>query len=127
MRSACFGAPAATAAGHPERARALCDGVRRLARAGGARRLTGLSDLVRPPAPEPSAGAEAPDPVPASLTAREREVAAPVTAGLTTPAPAIAARLCLSARTVESHLGRIHRRTGVTARAALAVLRSRST
>ncbi|MFJ3831897.1 helix-turn-helix transcriptional regulator [Streptomyces sp. NPDC090046] len=99
--------------------------TRRLATAGGARRLTGLSDLVRPPAPEPSAGAEAPDPVLASLTAREREVAAPVTASLTTPA--VAARLCLSPRTVESHLGRIHRRTGVTTRAALAVLRSRPT
>ncbi|MFJ3966263.1 LuxR C-terminal-related transcriptional regulator [Streptomyces sp. NPDC090036] len=48
-----------------------------------------------------------------------------MTAGLTTQA--IAARLCLGARTVESHLGRIHRKTGVTTRAALAVLRSRST
>ncbi|NDZ91095.1 helix-turn-helix transcriptional regulator, partial [Streptomyces sp. SID10115] len=84
------------------------------------------------PAPDPTAPAP-PDPhadVPplpsgpfASLTPREREIAALVAEGLTNQA--VADRLCLSTRTVESHVGRVYRKTGVTSRAALASLVTR--
>ncbi|MFD9457747.1 response regulator transcription factor [Streptomyces sp. NPDC059985] len=50
-----------------------------------------------------------------------------MTEGLTTPA--IAARLYLSPRTVDTHLAHIYRKTGVTTRtapAALAALAARS-
>ncbi|MEV0259128.1 AAA family ATPase [Streptomyces sp. NPDC050732] len=78
------------------------------------------------PAPHP-APHSAPHPVPsepfAALTPREREISALVAEGLTNQA--VAARLCLSTRTVESHVGRIYRKTGVASRAALASLVAR--
>ncbi|MFD3681815.1 response regulator transcription factor, partial [Streptomyces sp. NPDC058613] len=90
---------------------------RRLAEAGGARLLTGLADLFPPPAPGPPA-------VPLlRLTPREWQIAALVAEGLTTPA--IAARLYLSPRTVDTHLSHIFRKTGVTTRSALAALTAR--
>ncbi|WP_436849107.1 AAA family ATPase [Streptomyces atriruber] len=63
-----------------------------------------------------------PDPF-TSLTPREREISALVAEGLTNQA--VAERLCLSTRTVESHVGRIYRKTGVASRAALASLVTR--
>ncbi|MFH7598855.1 AAA family ATPase [Streptomyces racemochromogenes] len=108
-------APLAARAGGSRRASTLWHRGRRLAEAGGARLLTGLADLF-PPAP-------AHPPLP-HLTPREREIAALVTEGLTTPA--IAARLYLSPRTVDTHLSHIFRKTGVTTRAALAALTARS-
>ncbi|EDX26970.1 response regulator transcription factor, partial [Streptomyces sp. Mg1] len=57
------------------------------------------------------------------LTPREHEIAALVAEGLTTPA--IAARLYLSPRTVDTHLSHIFRKTGVTTRSALAALTAR--
>ncbi|MFJ3881766.1 ATP-binding protein [Streptomyces sp. NPDC090077] len=89
---------------------------RRLAEAGGSRLLTGLADLFPPDPARP--------PLP-HLTPREREIAELVAEGLTTPA--IAARLYLSPRTVDTHLSHIYRKTGITTRAALAALTARGT
>ncbi|WP_205474109.1 LuxR C-terminal-related transcriptional regulator [Nocardioides sp. SYSU D00038] len=55
---------------------------------------------------------------PASLSRREAEVAALVAAGLTSPA--IAERLHLSARTVETHVARVFTKLGVNRRGDLA-------
>ncbi|MFE7840822.1 AAA family ATPase [Streptomyces sp. NPDC057474] len=119
-----LGAPLTAAAGHPDRARSMWTRARRLAETGGSRLLTGLADAFRPTVFGPSTADDGPAAVSVSLTLREREIATLVAEGLTTPA--IAARLYLSPRTVESHLGRIYRKTGVTSRAALAVLQTRS-
>lgn len=81
---------------------------RRLAEAGGALLLTGPADLLRPAAPPPP-------PIP-GLTPREGQIAAPVAEGPTTPA--IAARLRLSPRTLDTHPSHIYRKTNVTSRAA---------
>ncbi|MFE2147311.1 response regulator transcription factor [Streptomyces sp. NPDC059456] len=117
-QSLLMAAPLAARSGGSRRASTLWHRGRRLAETGGSRLLTGLADLFPPTAP-------APDPAPLpQLTPREREIAALVTEGLTTPA--IAARLYLSPRTVDTHLSHIFRKTGVTTRAALATLTARS-
>jgi DNA-binding NarL/FixJ family response regulator len=59
----------------------------------------------------------------ATLTRRERDIA--LLAGQALASTAIAAQLHLSVRTVDSHLGRIYRKLGVTNRVALANLLSR--
>ncbi len=62
--------------------------------------------------PDPSAGPLA------ALTARESEVLAWVTRGLTNRD--VAAMLCLSARTVQKHLEHIYQKLGVETRTAAA-------
>ncbi|MFK0252923.1 AAA family ATPase [Streptomyces sp. NPDC090445] len=94
---------------------------RGLAETGGAHLLTGLADLLRPTRVTGAAGS----PRLPGLTRREQEIAALVAEGLTTPA--IAARLYLSPRTVDTHLSHIFRKTGVTSRSALAALTARTT
>lgn len=55
---------------------------------------------------------------PPALTRREREVARLAAGGL--PSQAIATRLCLSVRTVETHLARAYLKLGITGRPGLA-------
>lgn len=90
---------------------------RRLAAAGGCGMLTGLAEAVGPAV---AAADDGPVRRLAQLTAREREIAELVADGLTSPA--IAEQLCLSRRTVETHISRVYRKTGVSSRAALAGL-----
>ncbi|WP_199845793.1 response regulator transcription factor, partial [Streptomyces europaeiscabiei] len=101
---------------------------RRLAEAGGSGMLVGLADATRPP----GGGSEAPYSSPdrtelterlATLTARELEIAELVAQGLTSQA--VADRLYVSRRTVETHVSRIFRKTGVSSRTALATLMAR--
>ena len=56
---------------------------------------------------------------PPELTRREREVAMLAARGL--PSQAIATRLCLSVRTVETHLARVYTKLGIGGRAELAM------
>ncbi|MCX4544159.1 LuxR family transcriptional regulator [Streptomyces sp. NBC_01565] len=113
-QSLLIGASLTAEAGDSATAATMWRRGRRLAETGGALLLTGLADLLLPPAPPPR--------VP-GLTPREHEIAALVAEGLTTPA--IAARLYLSPRTVDTHLSHIFRKTGVTTRSALAALTAR--
>ncbi|MEE1836807.1 helix-turn-helix transcriptional regulator [Streptomyces sp. SP17KL33] len=123
-QSLLLGAPLMKAAGDGSRAAVMWRRGSRLASAGGAQLLADLAERVRPAVlggpsrmSEPVGGLTA-------LTAREREVAGLVAEGLTNQT--IATRLYLSPRTVESHVARVYRKTGVSSRAALASLVARS-
>ncbi|MER6248326.1 helix-turn-helix transcriptional regulator [Streptomyces griseorubiginosus] len=123
-----LGAPLEAAAGRGRDGTHAWLRGRRLAEAGGSGMLVGLADATCPP----GGGSEAPYGSPdraeltellATLTARELEVAELVAQGLTSQA--IADRLYLSRRTVETHVSRAFRKTGVSSRTALATLMAR--
>ncbi|MEU0399323.1 LuxR family transcriptional regulator [Streptomyces sp. NPDC006197] len=109
-------APQLQASGDAEQAAGAWRGGRRLAVEAGARMLVDLADRTRPAPPRgDGTGGRL-----AVLTPREREISALVAEGLTNRA--VADRLCLSPRTVESHVARVYRKTGVETRAGLASL-----
>jgi len=101
----------------PRQGQAAWQRGQRLAAAGGAEMLVQLAEAIRPAVAEVADG---PERRLAELTPREREIAGLVAEGLTSPS--IADRLCLSRRTVETHISRIYRKTGVSSRASLAAL-----
>ncbi|MFG2871122.1 AAA family ATPase [Streptomyces sp. NPDC048338] len=131
-QSLLLGAPFTRAAGDGPGAVSMWRRGRRLAVDGGARMLADLAERLRPavfepapagpagPRPPAAGGAPARDDRLARLTPREREISALVAEGLTNQA--VADRLGLSPRTVESHVARVYRKTGVVTRAALASL-----
>ncbi|MEU1472908.1 AAA family ATPase [Streptomyces sp. NPDC005761] len=120
-RSLLLAAPAMVAAGFGARGAAMWERGHGLATGGGAGLLVGLAAMTRAAVQPTSATSP---PWLASLTGREREVAQLVAEGLTNQA--IATRLYLSPRTVETHLYRVFRKADVTTRAALAALMARS-
>ncbi|MFH8534748.1 AAA family ATPase [Streptomyces tendae] len=117
--SALLAVPYAKAAGDHVGASALWRRGHRIAADGGAVLLLALADRLRPAESDVT---DVPD-VLAELSRREREVAELVAAGLTNQA--VAEKLHLSTRTVESHVARVYRKTGVGSRAALAALVTR--
>ncbi|WP_426362656.1 AAA family ATPase [Streptomyces sp. E-08] len=112
-------APQLQASGDGPQAAAAWRRGRRLAADAGARMLVDLADRTRPAPPRGDGGGGAGGRL-AVLTPREREISALVAEGLTNQA--MADRLCLSPRTVESHVARVYRKTGVETRAGLASL-----
>ncbi|UIX34821.1 helix-turn-helix transcriptional regulator [Streptomyces sp. GQFP] len=106
--------PGSGGAGSPRRAAAECCGRPRRRHPSARWRLRGS---VRPPDRAELTQR------PAALTARELETAELVAQGLTSQA--IADRLYVSRRTVETHVSRAFRRTGVASRTALATLMAR--
>ncbi|GHG09056.1 hypothetical protein GCM10018791_22690 [Streptomyces zaomyceticus] len=114
-QSLLLAAPMTRALGDASRAAAQWRRGRRLAVEGGARLLVDVADRTRPATPDGVPGGRL-----AVLTPREREISVLVAEGLTNQA--VADRLCLSPRTVESHVARVYRKTGVETRAALASL-----
>ncbi|MER6184240.1 AAA family ATPase [Streptomyces sp. NPDC001652] len=103
---------------------------RRLAESGGSGMLVALADVTRPPDGSSETCYGSPDRAQlterlATLTVRELEIAELVAQGLTSQA--IADRLYVSRRTVETHVSRAFRKTGVSSRTALATLMARRT
>ncbi|CBG68170.1 MULTISPECIES: helix-turn-helix transcriptional regulator [Streptomyces] len=127
-QSLLLGAPLEAAAGRDRAATHAWLRGRRLAEAGGSGMLVGLADATRPPGGGPQAPFGSADRAErterlAALTARELEIAELVAQGLTSQA--IADRLFVSRRTVETHVSRTFRKTGVSSRTALAALMAR--
>ena len=123
-----LGAPLEAAAGRGRGATHAWLRGRRLAEAGGSGMLVGLADANRPPGDVSEAPYDSPERARltqrlATLTARELEIAELVAQGLTSQA--IADRLYVSRRTVETHVSRAFRKTGVSSRTALATLMAR--
>jgi len=123
-----LGAPLEAAAGRGRDGTLAWLRGRRLAEAGGSGMLVGLADATRPADGGSEAVYGSPDRAElaerlATLTARELEIAELVAQGLTSQA--IADRLYVSRRTVDTHVSRAFRKTGVSSRTALAALMAR--
>ncbi|WP_097272876.1 helix-turn-helix transcriptional regulator [Streptomyces sp. TLI_55] len=123
-----LGAPLEAAAGRGRDGTFAWLRGRRLAETGGSAMLVGLADATRPPDGGSEAVYGSPDRAElaerlATLTARELEIAELVAEGLTSQA--IADRLYVSRRTVDTHVSRAFRKTGVSSRTALATLMAR--
>lgn len=120
-QSLVLGAPSMRAAGDTSRAAAMWHRGHRLASSGGAGLLVGLAEHLRPVVigETPTDSDEL-----AALTTREREIAQLVAEGLTSQA--IATKLYLSRRTVETHVSRVYHKTGVSSRVGLATLVARN-
>ncbi|MFJ8628399.1 LuxR C-terminal-related transcriptional regulator [Kitasatospora sp. NPDC093550] len=114
-------APVLAQAHGPAAALAPLDEALEAARACGALRLCEDGARVRAALTAAGASAAAPTEDPAAvLSAREREVAELASDGLSSRQ--IAAHLVLSPRTVDTHLGSVYRKLGVSSRSALARL-----
>jgi DNA-binding CsgD family transcriptional regulator len=113
-------APLAKAAGRGPGAVAMWRRAHGIAVEGGARLLSDLAELIRP---QVEGSARVPEEL-AQLTVREREIAELVAEGLSNQA--IAVKLYVSRRTVESHLSAIYRKADVPSRSALASLMTRA-
>jgi DNA-binding CsgD family transcriptional regulator len=112
-----FGAACADAAGQTEAALAMADEASALATTVGSLTILDAAQATRQNlAP---GGAQRAGPL-AMLTGREREIARLAATGSTSRA--IAERLSLSPRTVDTHLSRIYRKLALPSRAALARL-----
>jgi DNA-binding NarL/FixJ family response regulator len=109
------------ATGDTSRAAAMWTRGHRLASSGGARLFVGVAEDHRPPVigERPAHVDEL-----AVLTTREREIAQLVAEGRTSHA--IATKLYLSRRTVETHVSRVYRKTGVSSRVGLVALMARN-
>ena len=123
-----LGAPLEAAAGRGRRGSYAWLRGRRLAEAGGSGMLVGLADATRPPGGGAEASHGSADRAQltellTALTARELEIAELVAQGLTSQA--IADQLYVSRRTVDTHVSRAFRKTGVSSRTALATLMAR--
>ncbi|WUO43874.1 AAA family ATPase [Streptomyces sp. NBC_00285] len=114
-------APLVKRAGRRRAAVAMWQRAHRIAADGGARLLLDLAELTRPQIMADTA--ELPAEL-ADLTPRELDIAGLVAEGLSNQA--IAARLHLSPRTVETHLSSVYRKASLPSRSALAVLMTRS-
>jgi DNA-binding NarL/FixJ family response regulator len=114
-----LGAQSAAAAGDAKTALSMASRANALAKAMGSLKIQTMAEDVRQRLASETNRHPAHHPL-APLTTREREIARLAATGRTSRD--IAEHLCLSPRTVETHLARVYRKLGLSSRAALANL-----